>query len=47
MVKECNVTIWDEQVDLFAAGYAKYGRIDYVVISAGKLLLNAGAFVAI
>jgi NAD(P)-dependent dehydrogenase (short-subunit alcohol dehydrogenase family) len=40
MVKECNVTIWDDQVDLFAAGYAKYGRIDYVVISAGKFLFE-------
>jgi len=46
-VKECNVTIWDDQVALFGAGYQKYGRIDYVVISAGKLLLDASLFVII
>jgi NAD(P)-dependent dehydrogenase (short-subunit alcohol dehydrogenase family) len=36
MVLKCDVTSWEEQEALFAAGYAKYGKIDYVVPNAGK-----------
>ncbi|KIM22325.1 hypothetical protein M408DRAFT_332959 [Serendipita vermifera MAFF 305830] len=45
LVKECNVTIWDDQVALFAAGYQKFGRIDYVVASAGIGGSPDGSFV--
>lgn len=35
MVLKCDVSSWEDQVALFAAGYEKYGRIDYVVPNAG------------
>ncbi|CAG8721112.1 15684_t:CDS:2, partial [Acaulospora colombiana] len=35
MVLKCDVTSWEDQTALFAAGYEKYGRIDYVVPNAG------------
>jgi NAD(P)-dependent dehydrogenase (short-subunit alcohol dehydrogenase family) len=36
MTLKCDVTSWEDQATLFAAGYEKYGRIDYVVPNAGK-----------
>ncbi|PVF96568.1 NAD(P)-binding protein [Serendipita vermifera] len=35
MVLKCNVTSWEDQAALFAAGHEKYGRIDYVIPNAG------------